>query len=317
MRLRSPLPRLAGGPGWRIGYEAGASSEPASYAAMHLYGGRMASLIGACFPQPVPIPADEILTDLRARKTRVEIERIRTACEIAGEAFAEAKRSVSPGVREIDVANRARNCFSSGMERHPDVQRADGFAWCMSGPNSALGCGSLCAISHAAKSRAAIWCWFTATLMRTATGPTSQGPGAQESRTHAREIFSPRSSPLARRPSRSIRPGVSGASVDRAARQKMQEHGFAAAFKHSTGHGVGFGAINAEARPRLHPASPDVLEPGMIFNVEPAAYFEGYGGVRHCDMIAVTEQGCDLLTPFQCNKEEVFESSPVHATTQE
>ena len=55
----------------------------------------------------------------------------------------------------------------------------------------------------------------------------------------------------------------------------------------------------------------------MIFNVEPAAYFEGYGGVRHCDVVAVTEQGCDLLTPFQCNKEDAFESSLVHATTQE
>lgn len=48
--IEQPLAGLAGGPGWRIGYEAGESSEPASYAAMHLYGGRMASLIGACFP---------------------------------------------------------------------------------------------------------------------------------------------------------------------------------------------------------------------------------------------------------------------------
>lgn len=48
--IEKPLAGLAGGRGWRIGYEAGAISEPASYAAMHLYGGRMASLIGACFP---------------------------------------------------------------------------------------------------------------------------------------------------------------------------------------------------------------------------------------------------------------------------
>lgn len=89
----------------------------------------------------------------------------------------------------------------------------------------------------------------------------------------------------------------------------MQEHGFGAAFKHSTGHGVGFEAINADARPRVHPLSPDTLAEGMIFNVEPAAYFEGYGGVRHCDVVAVTERGCDLLTPFQCNREDALKGA--------
>jgi Xaa-Pro aminopeptidase len=38
----------------------------------------------------------------------------------------------------------------------------------------------------------------------------------------------------------------------------------------------------------------------MVFNLEPAVYFEGYGGIRHCDMVAVGASGADLLTPFQC-----------------
>ena len=37
----------------------------------------------------------------------------------------------------------------------------------------------------------------------------------------------------------------------------------------------------------------------MVFNVEPAIYFEGYGGMRHCDMVAVTRSGAEVLTPFQ------------------
>lgn len=41
----------------------------------------------------------------------------------------------------------------------------------------------------------------------------------------------------------------------------------------------------------------------LIGNVEPAAYFKGYDGVRHCDVVSVTEPWHGVLTPFQCNKE--------------
>ncbi|MFI5241661.1 MAG: M24 family metallopeptidase, partial [Gemmatimonadales bacterium] len=74
---------------------------------------------------------------------------------------------------------------------------------------------------------------------------------------------------------------------------------------HSTGHGVGFVAIDARAHPRLHPASTDVLRAGMVCNVEPAIYVDGYCGLRHCDMIAVTEAGAEVLTPFHERLEDL------------
>jgi Xaa-Pro aminopeptidase len=43
----------------------------------------------------------------------------------------------------------------------------------------------------------------------------------------------------------------------------------------------------------------------MVFNIEPAAYFEGMGGLRHCSMVAVTESGGELLTPFLSLVEEL------------
>ncbi len=36
----------------------------------------------------------------------------------------------------------------------------------------------------------------------------------------------------------------------------------------------------------------------MVFNIEPAYYRDGWGGLRHCDMVAITEDGVELLTPF-------------------
>ena len=69
--------------------------------------------------------------------------------------------------------------------------------------------------------------------------------------------------------------------------------------------GVGFAAIDHNAPPRLHPKSPDVLEEGMVFNVEPAAYFPNECGMRHCDMVAVTSTGSQVLTPFHQTIEEL------------
>ena len=39
----------------------------------------------------------------------------------------------------------------------------------------------------------------------------------------------------------------------------------------------------------------------MVFNVEPAVYIDGYGGLRHCDMVALTAGGAEVLTPFQAD----------------
>jgi Xaa-Pro aminopeptidase/Xaa-Pro dipeptidase len=97
---------------------------------------------------------------------------------------------------------------------------------------------------------------------------------------------------------KAARPGVAGSEVDLAARSVMERHGLGEAFRHSTGHGVGFAAANANGMPRIHPKSPDILEEGMTFNIEPAAYFDGYGGMRHCDVVAVTREGAEVLTEF-------------------
>lgn len=191
------------------------------------------------------------------------------------------------------------------MERYPGVQRADGFAWCMSGPNSALASGAY-ARSRSRKiengdlvlvhcNSCADGYWTDITRSWCAGEPAGREKAIFEA------VFNAREAAL-----EAIRPGVRAAAIDEAARKIMESYGFGAAFKHSTGHGVGFEAIDADARPRLHPASPDVLEPGMVFNLEPAAYFEGYGGVRHCDVVAVTKQGYDLLTPFQCSIEHAL-----------
>ncbi len=113
-------------------------------------------------------------------------------------------------------------------------------------------------------------------------------------------IFAAREAALA-----AIHPDARCADVDRAARSLMETRGFGEEFKNPLGHGVGFAAINHNARPRLHPLSPDVLREGMVFNVEPAIYVAGDCGMRQCEMVACGANGPELLTDFQGGLDEL------------
>jgi Xaa-Pro aminopeptidase len=43
----------------------------------------------------------------------------------------------------------------------------------------------------------------------------------------------------------------------------------------------------------------------MVFNLEPAIYLDGVGGLRHCDVVAVHGEGAELLTPFHTRLAEL------------
>jgi Xaa-Pro aminopeptidase len=102
-----------------------------------------------------------------------------------------------------------------------------------------------------------------------------------------------------------IKPGAKAAEVDAASRRAIEDYGLGEYLRHGTGHGVGFSPMSADSLPKLHSRSSDILQEGMVFNVEPAVYVDGYGGVRHCDMVAVTASGYELLTDFQTDPESL------------
>lgn len=91
---------------------------------------------------------------------------------------------------------------------------------------------------------------------------------------------------------KAIRAGVTGAAVDRAARQIIVEAGYGTRFGHALGHGVG---LAVHEGPALSSRCKKKLQAGMVVTVEPGIYLPAWGGVRLENMVVVTAQGCEVL----------------------
>jgi Xaa-Pro aminopeptidase len=230
-------------------------------------------------------PIGPVIEKLRMIKTDAEIARIRRSVLTNSLAFERTVRSIRPGVRESAIAGELEY-----QMRKLGAERAAFETIVAMGPRSAL--------PHAQPTARKL---ANDELLLIDMGACQDGYMSDMTRV----LF-------AGRPSRrlrgmynavlkaqlaaidTVRPGMTAAQVDRAARRVLETEGLGKEFVHSTGHGLG---LEIHEGPRLGRRDQTKLEPGMAITIEPGAYIRDFGGIRIEDTVLVTKNGCEVLTP--------------------
>jgi Xaa-Pro aminopeptidase len=289
--------------GARIALDKGPHSEQAPYVAFTLYGCSMEKALLDILPGASFIDAHEALRDAAAVLATNEIEVVRRAAYVASQAYERGASSIKAGVSEIEASLSIENLLTLCALSNDGSDRAFGHIACMSGVHSGVAYGAFArstrkpiaanelVLTHCNSTLAGYWTDVTRTYY--------VGDPPPRVRKMYESLLKASRAGIA-----AVRPGVAAHDVDKAVRDSLVDDGFGEQFKHGTGHGVGFAAIDHRAKPRLRPNSPDKIEPGMVFNIEPGIYFD-FGGMRHCDMVLCTESGAELLTPFHQRLEEL------------
>jgi Xaa-Pro dipeptidase len=92
-----------------------------------------------------------------------------------------------------------------------------------------------------------------------------------------------------------LRPGLPMAEVEREIMMLAGELGVRQHLRHHVGHSIG---LEAHEAPFLDRGEEGVLEPGMVFTVEPGVDLASVVGFRHSDTVRITNDGCQVMTDY-------------------
>jgi len=232
--------------------------------------------------------ASNVLSGLRLRKDKAEIDAMRQAVKIAQEALEATLPSIQVGMTEREIASE----LVVQLLKHGSDSELPFAPIVSAGPNAAnphasptdrkLETGDLLVVDWGAAHAG-----YISDLTRTfSVGEVDAEYGkiheiVQESNAAGRAA---------------AKPGVPCSDVDNAARAVIEKAGYGVYFTHRTGHGIG---MEGHEEPYMRGDNMQLLEPGMAFTVEPGIYLPGRNGVRIEDNVVITEDGADVLSDMQ------------------
>jgi Xaa-Pro aminopeptidase len=233
------------------------------------------------FFQPVP----PLIAGLREIKDADEIGGIRAAANLGCRLFEDLLTQIEPGKREVEMAAHlefaARMAGAEGMSFETIVA---------SGPRSALPHGH--ATEQKMPRRGFVVLDFGVLLRGYCSDMTRTvhlGPATTDERDAYQAVLEAQLAAVA-----AVKPGVQCGDVDEAARSVLRQAKLADFFTHSTGHGVG---MEIHEGPRIAAKQQKTLKAGMVITIEPGVYLPGRFGIRIEDMVLVTRNGAEILTP--------------------
>jgi len=223
---------------------------------------------------------------VRQVKDPQELAHLRTANALAMQGIHLARRLMGAGpTTEVEVA--------TALEADARAHGADGFGY-----PTLVSCGSKMLAVH---SPALPLPNSAHQPVRIAFGPTVEWYTADVVRTVCigappRALTHLQDGYLAARDAllRSIRPGASASDLLAIVRTEYERRSLLQYWRNNIGHGVG---LTIHEPPRLAGAAEDEIVPGMVMAIEPSLSVPGFGGYAHCDVVHVTETGCEILTP--------------------
>jgi len=243
-------------------------------------------------------PLGDVIESMMVRKSENELELIRESGRWCAHAHRLLQEYTRPGVTEAEASLRAGQETTLAMLAElGDVGGLSSSAGVSAGYRGQIGVRSSWAhaVAHAiefhagdmlvSETSAPIW-GYNAELER----GMIVGPPTDEQRRLFGHVVAAQEAAFA-----AIRPGATCADVDGAVMRYFEGNDLLEYWRQHTGHGIGL--RNHEA-PFLDLGDHTVLEPGMVFTVEPGLYDSALGGIRHSDTVVVTEHGMQTLTDY-------------------
>ncbi len=242
-------------------------------------------LLKQALPHTSFIAADEVLASIRMYKDEKEIENMQRAVDIAQSALEATIPLIRAGRTEVEIASE----LSVQLMRHGSNPNLPFFPIVSGGPNSAN--------PHAVPSDRPL---IPGDLLVIDFGANVNGYFSDITRTFAIGNVDPECQKVAeivlkanKAGRETVHPGVTAASVDKAARDVIETEGYGKFFIHRTGHGLG---LEVHEDPYIRADNDLVLEAGMAFTVEPGIYLPNRFGVRIEDNVVVSKDGVKCLT---------------------
>jgi Xaa-Pro dipeptidase len=231
------------------------------------------------------LDAGHDMLQIRAIKTADEVAAMRKAIDISEKALDKVLGWVKPGMTELQIAGKLSDEMTAGG--------CDSilFNLILTGPNSALPHGNtgsriLGKDDFLLMDFGCVWNNYPSDITRT----YCLGTPSDEMKRIYEAVYQ------ANAAARAISaPGVTCGAVDKAARDVIEAAGYGEFFTHRTGHGLG---LSGHEMPQIASGVETILEPGMVFTIEPGIYIPAIGGVRIEDDMVVTETGCESMTTY-------------------